>query len=396
MIRRALLAFLMFAVVACGKRGDPHPPIPVIPQATSDLVVAQRGDKVILSWSYPALSTAGQKLGAIRRIVLYRCVERLPVTQPPGDVKTLLPGDIDATLPTSVALFAKIPPIGPQQFTRVRQRLDSLEPANIPAATVGARLMYEDTPAFHTEDGRPVRIDYAVVTEGTRARSALSNIASIVPVDVPAPPDALTASAKPEGIVLAWKTPEKSITGAEKPHVIGYDIYRFAKGQPPDALAKPVNAAPVALTTYTDAPPYGEYEYRVSAVAFAGPPRIESDASAAAVTTFKDLLPPPVPTGLTALVETDAVRLVWDPVVASDLAGYKIYRTEGTGIEQLKVVGRIPLTPAFITETNFRDTGVDHGISYFYEVTSIDKSGNESAPAKTDWVLVPKTVIPPP
>lgn len=393
-MKRSFLIVLAL-LVACGKRGDPHPPVPVIPQATSDLVVAQRGDKVILSWSYPALSTAGQKLGAVRRIIVYRTIEPLPVTQPPRDVKTLLPGDIDPTLPTSIALFAKVPPIGPQQFTRLRQQLDSLEQANIPAATVGAQLTYEDAPDFHTSDGRPVRIDYAVVTEGGTTRSALSNIASIVPLDVPAPPEGLTATAKAEGLLLEWKAPEKSITGTEKPHIIGYDIYRNAKGQALDSLPKPVNAAPVALTTYTDAPPFGDYEYRVAAVSYTGPPRIESELSAPASTTFKDLLPPPVPTGLTALVETNAVRLIWDPVVASDLAGYKIYRTEGTGIEQLRPVGRIPLT-GLITDTNFRDTGVQHGISYFYEVTSIDKSGNESAPAKTDWVLVPKSVTPQP
>lgn len=377
-MKRSLLVFLAL-LAACGKRGDPHPPVPVIPQATSDLVVTQRGDKVILSWSYPALSTAGQKLAAIRRIVVYRYVESLPVTQPPGNVDT-------------DALFAKVPPIGPQQFTRLRQQLDTLEAATIPPET--ARLMYEDTPRFRTEDGRTVRIDYAVVTEGLSARGALSNIASIVPIDVPAPPDTLSATAKPEGVVLQWKAPEKSITGAEKPRIAGFDIYRLTKGQAFEPLARPVNAAPIAQTTYTDNPPYGEYEYRVSAVATAGPPRIESDLSAPAAATFRDLLPPPVPTGLTALVETNAVRLVWDPVSAPDLAGYRIYRTEGTGIEQLRAIGRIPLT-GVITETNFRDTGVNQGISYFYEVTSVDKSGNESAPAKTDWVLVPKTVAPP-
>src|SRR5713101_5812861 len=119
-----LFPLLLVGLVACGKRGDPHPPVPVIPKATSDLVVAQRGAKVILSWSLPSLTTAGQKLGAIRRIVLYRYVEELPVAQPPRDPKTLLPGDIDPTVPTAISLFAKVPPIGPQQFTRLRQRLD--------------------------------------------------------------------------------------------------------------------------------------------------------------------------------------------------------------------------------------------------------------------------------
>ena len=77
----------------------------------------------------------------------------------------------------------------------------------------------------------------------------------------------------------------------------------------------------------------------MTALASATAPRIKSDPSAAVSVTFKDLVPPPPPTGLTASVETAGVRLVWDPVDAPDMAGYKVYRTEGTGIEQLRAIG---------------------------------------------------------
>jgi len=389
-VKRFVLAFLV-VLAACGKRGDPHPPVPLIPQATSDLVVAQRGSAVLLSWSYPSLTITGQKLGAIRRIVVYRYVEELPVSQPPRDLKTLLPGDVDPTLPAAVALFAKVPPIGRTHFARLANRLDTLEAARVPAATVGSRIVFEDTPPLRTDDGRPVRLDYAVVTEGTSARSDFSNIVSIVPVDVPLPPDALSATAQPQGVVLTWQAPEKTVSGEAEPHVIGYDVYRVARGETSEALARPVNAVPVGENAYTDVPPYGEFDYRVAAVAASGPPRIESEASAPASASFKDLLPPPAPAGLTALVETDAVRLLWDPVDAPDLAGYKLYRTEGTGIEKLKEAGTFALTPEPIRETNYRDTHVQRGISYYYSLTSVDKSGNESKPVKTGWVLVPKT-----
>ncbi len=385
-------AALVVLLLACGKRGDPHPPVPVIPKATSDLVVAQRGTKLILSWSFPSLTISGQKLGGIRREVVYRYTEELPVTQPPRDTKTLLPGDIDPTVPTSVTLFAKVPPIGRQQFTRLRQRTDSIEASELPAATAGARLVYEDSPAFHTSDGRPLRLDYAVVTEGLTAKSEMSNIVSIVPIDVPVPPDAVTATSKPEGVVLTWNAPQKAMTGNEKPRIVGYNIYRSPKGQQPEELATPVNTSPVSQTTYTDTPPYGAHQYVITAISSTGPPRIESDPSAPATAEFKDLLPPPPPTGLTALVETKAVRLVWDAVDAPDLAGYRIYRTEGTGLQELKIAGKFPLVlnPP-LTQTNYTDTTINRGISYFYEVTSVDKSGNESKPAKTDWVLAPKT-----
>lgn len=354
-------AFVLLLAAACGKRGDPHPPVPVIPKATSDLVVAQRGSRLILSWSYPSLTTAGQSLPSVRRVVLYRFVEE-------G--------------------FAKTPPIGPMQFAKVRTRLDSLEGTTLPAASAGARLTYEDTPAFKTADGQPVRISYAVQTQGNTATSDLSNLAVIVPMDVPTPPTALTAAAKPEGVVLTWQAPATTISGAKNPTIGGYNVYRLASGESEDDAASPVNTTPVSRAGYTDVPPYGTFTYFVRAVSG---PSIESEPSPTASATFKDLLPPPTPTGLAALVETKAVRLVWDPVDAPDLAGYMVYRSEGSGVPLTTVSKPIPLTTAPITAANFRDTGTDPGISYFYEVTAVDKSGNASARAKTDWVLVPKT-----
>src|SRR5687768_11185482 len=174
------LAIVMVSLLlACGKRGDPRPPVPVIPQAASDLVVTQRGSNVILSWSYPALSTSGQSLGPVRSVVVYRYVEELPVPVAGRDPATVLPGDIDPTVPEPIALFAKVPALTPAQFTRLRQRIDSIEGANLPGATVGTRLIFEDRPAFRTSDGRPVRITYAVVTEGLSAESEPSNLVTI-------------------------------------------------------------------------------------------------------------------------------------------------------------------------------------------------------------------------
>ena len=123
------------------------------------------------------------------------------------------------------------------------------------------------------------RTVYAVVTEGVSAKSEMSNIAAIVPIDVPAPPDSVAATAKREGVVLTWKAPQKSVTGNEKVRVVGYNIYRSAPNETLDELATPVNATPVSQTTYTDVPAYGPYQYVVTALAATGPPRVESDPS---------------------------------------------------------------------------------------------------------------------
>jgi hypothetical protein len=390
-VKKLLLALFVLALVACGKRGDPRPPIPAIPKATSDLLVTQRGTKVILTWSYPALTTAGQNLRDIRRVSVYRYLEELPATPGGREPNAILPGDVDTTKPRPLEMFARIPGVTPAQFTKLSQRIDSIEGTNLPAASVGARLEYDDTPAFHATDGRPVRITYAVVTVGESARSDLSNLVPIVPLDVSVPPSAVKATPEAAGVVLSWTKPETAVTGDAKPVLIGFNVYRSAAAQPADDLGTPVNASPVASTTYTDTPAYGAFRYRIAAVASAGPPRIESDPSEAVTATFKDLVPPPVPASINALIETHAVRLVWDAVQAPDLFGYKIYRTEGVGHEDIRETGTLQLTPQPLTTTTYLDPGVDLGIAYKYGVSAVDKNGNESARAWTGWVVVPKT-----
>ena len=373
---RKLGAIVFLLLVACGKRGDPRPPVPVIPKATTDLVVTQRGSKVILAWGYPSLTTAGQSLRGIKRVIVYRTVETLPVEK---TAPAATPGEA-APAASPSALFSKIPPLTPARFLKLRTRVDSIEGASLPDATAGARLLFEDTPEVQASDGRPVRLTYAVVTETASARSDLSNLTSIVPLAVPTAPSGLTAEAKPEGIVLAWT--KSAAPGSSPLYLAGYNVYREPANQPSDPLGKPVNAAPVTATTYTDVPAYGDYVYTIRALAAAGPPVIESDASESAKATFKDLLPPPAPTGLSVLVETAAVRLVWDPVTAPDLKGYLVYRTEGNI--------RLKLTPGPDTVANFLDISPAQGTEYVYSVSSVDKSGNESKATEAAPILIPK------
>ncbi len=374
-------ALLLIAAVACGKRGDPRPPVPIIPKATSDLVVTQRGSKVILTWSYPSLTTAGKSLTDVRRVAVYRASEELPVASA---------GSVDTSTPQPVSLFAKTPPLTPVQFIKQRTRVDAIDAASLPSVTNGAKLVYEDTPQIHTSDGRPIRQTYAVVTETSSARGDVSNLAAIVPVDVPSPPFDLKAEAKPQGVVLTWQKPSDA-----KPDLPGYNVYRHGEKESEDVLAAPINAAPVSETTYTDTPAYGTFTYLVRAVAASGTPRIESEPSTAVTATFKDLTPPPAPATVNALVETHAVRLVWDAVTAPDLVGYKIYRVEGIGHADqpggIREAGTLILVEHIVTSTTYVDSAADLGIEYRYGVSSVDKSGNESERVWTPWVTVPKT-----
>ena len=335
---------------------------------------------MILTWSYPSLTTAGKNLTDIRRIVVWRASEELPVASA---------GSIDASNPQPVNVFAKIPPLTPAQFGKLRTRVDEIAASTLPKVTNGARLVYEDTPQLKTTDGRPIRQTYAVVTETTSSRSDYSNLTSIVPVEVPSAPADLTAEAKAKGIELSWQKPSDA-----KADLPGYNVYRHGEKESEDTLAAPINTAPVTTTTYTDTPAYGTFTYVVRAVAAAGTPRIESEPSAPVTATFKDLMPPPPPASMNALIETHAVRLVWDPVTAPDLAGYMLYREEATGhpdSPSLKSVGVIDLIHHLISTTTYVDPDALLGITYRYAVTAVDKNGNESARVWTPWVTVPKT-----
>lgn len=376
-----LLAALLL-VTACGKRGDPRPPVPVIPKATSDLVVTQRGDKVILSWSYPALTTAGRSLTDIRRIHVFRYIEELPVPAAGRDPEATVAGEIDPTEPEPVALFRRLPQITAAQFAKLSGRIESIEKANLPAASFGARLVYEDDPPFASTEGRPVRVTYAVATESPDARGDLSNLVTIVPLAVSTPPADVIATPAAEGIVLAWSAPTSAAKGSGAPVVRGYNVYRTTADGTPDIFATPVNPTPVEGTTYTDAPAYGDYEYRIRSVASTSP-LIESEPSAAVKATYRDVVAPPPPASITVLIETKATRLIWDASDAPDLAGYHIYRREEPY--------RLKLTVGPARETQFVDISVDLGITYSYEVTAVDKSGNESAPTRSKPVIVPKT-----
>jgi hypothetical protein len=390
--RKTLLALLAFAAIACGKRGDPRPPVPVIPAATTDLVVTQRANRVVLSWTYPSLTTAGRSLTGIRRISILRYVEPLPVAPGGRDPKTLMPGDVDPTQPQPVVLFSRVPTVPQAQFEKLSERVESIESANLANATAGARLLFTDTPPFRSQDGRPVRLTYAVVTEGEDARSQPSNLAVLVPLPVGVAPGGLTITPKAEGVTLAWTAPATAVTGDAAPIITGYNIYRTAPGTPAEELSAPANTAPVTGTTWVDTPPYGEHEYRVAAVAATGPPLVQSELSAAVKVNFRDLVAPAAPATLTPLIETRAVRLIWERVDAADLAGYRVYRTEGMGHEnQIREIGTVNLFADPITTTDYVDRGADPGIAYRYAVTAVDKSGNESSRTWTSWVVVPKT-----
>lgn len=89
--------------------------------------------------------------------------------------------------------------------------------------------------------------------------------------------------------------------------------------------------------------------------------------------TGSDQQPPPAPAGLRGSAGDGKVLLEWNAAAASDLAGYRIYRSrcpEGPF--------RHCLTPVPVAGTSYVDPTADNGVSYTYAVKAVDRSGNES------------------
>ncbi len=85
-----------------------------------------------------------------------------------------------------------------------------------------------------------------------------------------------------------------------------------------------------------------------------------------------DSIPPEPPTGLLALGGDERVYLDWDDNTEDDLMGYTVYRSLTSGGPYLRI------NPSIISRSNYKDTGLTNGQTYYYVVCAIDARGNES------------------
>ena len=69
------------------------------------------------------------------------------------------------------------------------------------------------------------------------------------------------------------------------------------------------------------------------------------------------------------------VSLSWSPSSSQNLAGYNVYRSATSGS------GYVKLNSSPLTGTAYVDASSQPGQTYYYELTSVDVSGNESAPS---------------
>lgn len=377
----ALLPLGILAL-ACGKKGDPQPPLPRGPHAVSDLAVEQEGDDAVLTFTFPDRLLTGAPLTDLASIEVYRVIKPSPrLTEPPhassgpgpgissgaaGGV-THLPGEGARREATNLR-------IAEEAFYREARRAAVLSLASIAEHTRGASVVYRDPLSVLWEKGLGSDpLAYAVISVRRNGeRSPVSNIVTLSPAVAPGAPT-LTLALPEEGrLCLEWLAPETDVLG--KPAAIaGYRVYRRALSE--EEYGSPLNLQPVTVTSYVDATaPYGvPLVYTVRAV-LEGNPKVEGLPAEELPVLFVDVYPPPAPTRLDALSEGNLVRLIWDPVDAPDLAGYLVFRSEKGGAPQR--LTKEPVTDPFYTDETARQ-----GARYRYTVRAVDRIGNASAPS---------------
>jgi len=85
-----------------------------------------------------------------------------------------------------------------------------------------------------------------------------------------------------------------------------------------------------------------------------------------------DTIAPNQVSGLSGVVNTSAIDLDWFDNNEADLAGYDVYRSETSGSGYVKINGNL------LSLSDYSDSAITAGTTYYYVVTASDTTGNES------------------
>jgi len=177
----------------------------------------------------------------------------------------------------------------------------------------------------------------------------------------PAAPTGLDAYAG-DGIVMLWWN------NNTEGDLAGYDIYRSTTSG--GGYSK-INLDRTLNVFYDDVNISGgvTYYYVVTAVDTSFN---SSDFSNEVSATPTDTTPPSAPTGLSASANDSMVSLNWNNNPEGDINGYNVYRSLTSGS------GYVKINPSLLSNSDYIDNSVSNGTTYYYVVTAVDTSSNQS------------------
>jgi fibronectin type 3 domain-containing protein len=244
-----------------------------------------------------------------------------------------------------------------------------------------SRNRYAFTDADVVVGGRYTYTVEAVSRRGIVGPPSLEATARVT-VDIGAP-SGLRAEAGERSVRLSWEAPTRRVDASPLGIVPRYNIYR---GMSPGRYdPSPINREPVLGTQLQDAGLVNDqtYYYRVTAVESQEPPWQEGLPSDEVSVSPIDLTPPAPPQAVRAVIGPSlAVSLSWEPNRESDLAGYRVYRTDATERSPQR------LTDAPLKSPTFTDRSVRSRGRYLYTVTAVDASSNRNESVASEAVQV--------
>src|SRR6266851_9472891 len=353
---------IFFFSAGCGAPGDPVPPLPPVPEGIIDLAARQLGDGVLLSFTLPTNSVSGNRLAEPPAVEILRGTSGRDGTPDPKSFRVV------DTIPSALVT---------SYVTKKRMEfIDILSPQG-PGASPSATFVYR------------------VRTRTSRKRaSADSNSVLVQVFAVPQKIALVETQVTESAIELRWAAPASTSAGANLSGALMYHVYRaevdpasFKAAEERGSLLETKSG--LVLLATSAAPSYQDttfefgksYLYIVRSVITANGLPLESDDSQHVIVTPRDIFPPAAPQGLVAALlpgttpESFVVELSWSISLETDLAGYRVYRSEQENIRGQLLTAELLLTPAY------RDTSVEPGHRYWYTVTAVDRAGNESAPS---------------
>jgi hypothetical protein len=330
----------------CGVQGPPQPPRVEVPGRITDLTLEQVGRKLEIHFTLPQQAQDGERLTKPLE------VEILRAQIPPG---------LKEPKSSPLAVWIWLQPAQWAAYTKDR------------SVSYPAGLSEDEFKNWQAADSL---IAIRTLTRGFRHRpveSEVSNLVRLRVLEVSGPVEHIESKTTEKAIEVSWVRPAKTLAGEAVKWLAGYRVYRSSTEKP----------GSFQLVGESQAPPYLDHDfefghayfYEVAAVFKENGTTAESDASQPYEVIPRDIFPPARPTGLTALYANGAVELVWTANTEKDLAGYYVYRREN-GDQPRRLNKELLRTPIL------RDASVQSGHTYFYQVTAVDLSGNESQPCE--------------
>ncbi len=334
-MNRFLPAAAALWLAGCGYVGEPLPPLANVPSGVKDLAAVQRGGRIIVQFSVPTATTEGHRIPPPLRLDLR--------AGPADNFEENQWAERARQIPPGVTVNGCTTKTGDPACPTARYE--------IPAAEwIGKELIFG------------VR-----AVAGNGKHSGWSNFVVVPVVTPPDKPAGVAPETTPQGVRLTWQGR-------------GTDFRIFRKTD--DTGYAPV--ASVQKPEWTDtATEFGKrYTYLVqSIVKLDTHKEAESELSDEASIVPRDIFPPAAPKGLHASSAPNSIELNWDGNVEEDLNGYRVYRAEGTGtLEKIADISAVP---------SYSDRKVEHGKTYRYTISAVDRAGNESTRSASIEVTVP-------